>query len=188
MTPIIIEKMTVAAWPDVSRIYGQGIASRNATFEMCVPEWEDWDAIHRKDCRIIALIDGKIVGWAALTSVSGRCVYEGVAEVSIYVDENFREITVGDHLMKSLIKESEAIGIWTLQAGLFMENCASYGLHKKNGFRVIGVKEKVGKMNGVWRDVALLERRSEVVGVQNSKDAPACGCGKAHGEKLFFIR
>lgn len=157
--------MKTESWPSVQRIYISGIATRNATFESEAPEWKAWDQSHRKDCRLIATIDDQITGWAALSNVSGRCVYAGVAEVSIYIDERFRGMGVGDLLMGQLIKESESNGIWTLQAGIFPENKASITLHLKNGFRILGIREKIGKMENTWRDTALLERRSRVVGI-----------------------
>ena len=113
----------------------------------------------------MATIDGKIVGWTALSNVSSRCVYAGVAEVSVYVDSDFRGKGIGNKLMEVLIQESEANGIWTLQAGIFPENTGSLKLHHNNGFRTIGIKERLGKMDNKWRDVAQLERRSKVVGI-----------------------
>ncbi len=152
------------SWNDVARIFKSGIATKNATFENKVPDWTSWDSAHRKDCRLIATVNGKIVGWAALSDVSDRCVYSGVAEVSIYVDKEHWGKGIGDKLLKSLIKESESAGIWTLQAGIFPENESSIKLHQKNGFRIIGIKEKIGKMDNKWRDVVLFERRSKVIG------------------------
>lgn len=125
-----------------------------------------WNKAHRQDCRLIALIDEKIVGWAALSNVSSRCVYSGVAEVSIYVDPVFRGKGVGDRLMINLILESESSGIWTLQAGIFPENSGSLRLHEKHGFRLIGIKERIGTMDDTWRDVVQLERRSKIVGIE----------------------
>ncbi|MDP4224547.1 MAG: N-acetyltransferase family protein, partial [Bacteroidota bacterium] len=125
MEGVIIDKMTGNDWADVARIYSSGIATGNATFENKVPDWTTWNNAHRKDCRLIARISSKIVGWAALSDVSERCVYSGVAEVSIYVDPEYHGRGIGDRLLKSLIKESEAQGIWTLQAGIFPENESS---------------------------------------------------------------
>jgi L-amino acid N-acyltransferase YncA len=164
MEELLIDKMTEENWADVARIYKAGIATKNATFEKQVPEWNIWDNSHRKDCRLIATIAGKVVGWAALSNVSDRCVYSGVAEVSIYVDTEYHRRGIGDRLLKSLIVESESHWIWTLQAGIFPENESSIRLHQKNGFRIIGFREKIGKMDGQWRDTALLERRSRVIG------------------------
>lgn len=165
MSELIIEKMSIESWNDVSRIYNDGIATKNATFEKQAPPWESWDNSHRKDCRLISKIDNKIVGWAALSNVSSRCVYSGVAEISIYIDFAYRNMGIGSKLMDSLIKESELVGIWTLQAGIFPENIGSIKLHQKYGFRIVGYKEKIGKMEGIWRDVTNLERRSKVVGI-----------------------
>jgi len=165
MNTIQISPMTPASWPEVARIYEAGIATKNATFETKAPEWNAWDSAHRKDCRLVAILGEHIVGWCALSNVSSRCVYAGVAEVSIYIDPAFQGRGVGSKLMEELIKESEANGIWTLQSGIFPENLKSLGLHQKFGFRVVGVKERIGKMDGIWRDEAVLERRSGVVGV-----------------------
>jgi phosphinothricin acetyltransferase len=165
MSEVIIEEMHAESWEAVRRIYLAGIATKNATFQTEAPEWEAWDQAHRKDCRLLIKVDGQIAGWAALSNVSSRCVYAGVAEESIYIDPAFRGMGIGDQLMKQLITESEKYGIWSLQAGVFPENKASLSLHLKNGFRIIGVKEKIGKMDKVWRDVAMLERRSKVVGI-----------------------
>lgn len=165
MIDIQIDRMSDNVWGDVSRIYNEGIATKNATFEQQAPSWELWDNAHRKDCRLVAKLDNKIVGWAALSNVSSRCVYSGVAEVSVYVDAQFRNKKIGDKLLKSLIQESEQSGIWTLQAGIFPENIASIKLHQKYGFRIVGYKEKIGKMYNIWRDVSILERRSKVVGI-----------------------
>jgi L-amino acid N-acyltransferase YncA len=167
MRTIQILQMSESFWNDVARIYNAGIATKNATFETAAPDWNSWDKAHRKDCRLIARIGDRIVGWAALSNVSSRCVYSGVAEVSVYVDTSFSHQGIGDILLKSLIKESESNGIWTLQAGIFPENEGSIKLHINNGFRIIGIKEKIGKMDGKWRDVALLERRSKTVGVES---------------------
>lgn len=157
--------MTSDSWPEVKRIYESGILTKNATFEKQAPDWDSWDKAHRKNCRLVAVIENKIVGWAALSNVSNRCVYSGVAEVSIYVDSEYRGKGIGDRLMDSLIKESETHGIWTLQAGIFPENIGSIKLHHKHGFRTVGTKERIGKMDDKWRDVLLLERRSKVVGI-----------------------
>lgn len=160
-----IEFMTQQAWPAVARIYEAGIATKNATFQTEAPDWEDWDKAHRKDCRLIARIDDKIVGWAALSPVSSRCIYSGVAEVSIYIDPAYRQQGIGDQLMAALIKESERNGVWTLQSGVFPENTGSMKLHHKHGFRTIGIRERIGKMDDTWRNVAFLERRSKVTGI-----------------------
>jgi len=163
---VLIEEMKDESWEAVQRIYNAGIATKNATFQTEAPEWEAWDQAHRKDCRLIARIGNKVAGWAALSNVSNRCVYAGVAEVSIYIDPAFHGMGVGDQLMKQLIAESEKNGLWTLQAGIFPENKASIALHLKNGFKILGIREKIGKMDNVWRDTAMLERRSKVVGIE----------------------
>lgn len=152
-------------WPAARRIYAEGIATGQATFETEPPDWEHWDRGHRSDCRLIAAVDGAVAGWAALTPVSSRCVYAGVAEVSVYVAELFRGRGVGQALLQALVAAAEAAGIWTLQAGIFPENAASVRLHERCGFRVVGVHQRLGQMNGVWRDVLLMERRSETVGL-----------------------
>jgi L-amino acid N-acyltransferase YncA len=151
-------------WTAVRKIYSEGIATGNATFETELPDWEKWDSNHRKDCRLIAQDGGWIVGWAALSPVSARQVYSGVAEVSVYVAAAACGGGVGKLLMKTLIEESENHGIWTLQAGIFPENTASIGLHKSYGFREVGVRRRIGKLGATWRDVLLLERRSSRVG------------------------
>lgn len=151
-------------WPSVKAIYAEGIATGNATFETEPPEWKEWDSAHLRKARLAAASDGKVVGWAALTPVSGRYVYAGVAELSIYIASAARGRGVGKSLLGALIDESEAAGFWTLQTGIFPENEASLALHQTLGFRVIGRRERIGKMGGHWRDVLLLERRSRVVG------------------------
>jgi len=159
-----IEKLTESHYPAVKEIYLAGIATGQATFQSEAPDWTDWDKSHLSHSRIILSDNGTIAGWAALTPVSGRCVYAGVAEVSVYVAAAYRGKSLGDKLLKALISESEKNNIWTLQAGIFPENEASMKLHKNNGFRLLGIREKIGKMNAVWRDTALLERRSKIVG------------------------
>ncbi|HEX3436905.1 MAG TPA: GNAT family N-acetyltransferase [Pseudacidobacterium sp.] len=149
-------------WPEVRAIYLEGIATGNATFESSAPEWEKWDAEHFRECRLVARDDtnSEIAGWATLSPVSGRCVYRGVAEVSVYVTERMRGRKIGQKLLASLVEESEKHGIWTLQAGIFPENLPSIEIHKRCGFRIVGTREKLGKMNDRWRDVLLMERRS----------------------------
>jgi L-amino acid N-acyltransferase YncA len=161
----IIRTMLEEDWPFVREIYLQGIATGQATFETTAPDWPFWNSSHVQKHRLISESEGRIAGWAALTPVSGRCVYAGVAEVSVYVGEEFRGRKIGQALLQELIKESEKDGYWTLQAGIFEENFASMKLHEQNGFRVIGYRKRLGKMNGVWRDVNFLERRSDVCGV-----------------------
>jgi L-amino acid N-acyltransferase YncA len=157
--------MTELHWSAVREIYLQGIATGNATFEQSAPEWNEWDERHLKSCRLVALLDGKVAGWAALSPVSSRCVYGGVAEVSIYVAEEARGCGFGRQLLTALVDASEQNGLWTLQAGIFPENQASVKLHEQAGFRIVGRRERLGCMNGRWRDIVLMERRSVVVGV-----------------------
>lgn len=165
-------------WPAIREIYREGISTGNATFETELPDWEKWDGAHRRDCRLVALetMDeasaelliplGKltVLGWAALSPVSSRRVYRGVAEVSVYVAAAARGRGVGKELLKSVVQESEVNGIWTLQAGIFAENLASIALHKSCGFRKVGMRRRIGKLGEIWRDVLLLERRSRIVG------------------------
>jgi L-amino acid N-acyltransferase YncA len=162
--PLEIRPMLPGDWPAVRAIFAEGIDTGNATFEEKPPDWEEWDSSHLRDGRLVAVLDGQVVAWASLTSVSGRCVYAGVAEVSIYTAAAMRGKGIGGTLMESLIKESEEKGYWTLQAGIFPENEASMALHQKYGFRIVGVRERLGKMDERWRDVMLLDRRSTVVG------------------------
>jgi phosphinothricin acetyltransferase len=150
-------------WPEVAAIYEDGIRTGNATFETEVPSWESWDAAHT-GLRVVAELDGKVAGWAALSPYSDRRCYSGVAEESVYVASRARGQGVGRALLEELIALSEAAGIWTLQAGIFPENEASLRLHLGCGFRLVGVRERIGELNGVWRDVLSLERRSEVTG------------------------
>lgn len=153
-------------YESVKTIYAEGIATGNATFQTEAPEWKEWDASHLVFGRLVAVENGIVMGWAALTPVSGRCVYAGVAEVSVYVAAHARGQGVGDQLLKTLISESETHGIWMLQAGIFPENEASVKLHVRNGFRIVGTREKIGKMkDGIWRDSLLLERRSKIAGI-----------------------
>ncbi len=159
----IIEMMP-AHWEDVKLIYLQGIATKQATFQTDAPLWEEWDKSHLPGFRYVALIKNIVAGWAALTPVSGRCVYAGVTEVSVYIHENFWGQGVGKSLLQKLIIETEKENIWTLQAGIFPENLSSIALHEKLGFRQVGYREKIGKMDGVWRDTVLLERRSKITG------------------------
>ncbi len=161
-----IRKMTLEDFPAVAKIYQEGIATGNATFQTTAPNWESWDKDHLQYCRFVAENKaGEVVAWAALVPVSGRCVYAGVAELSVYVSKAARGLGIGRQLMEKLITESENNGIWTLQAGLFPENIGSMHLHLKTGFRQIGYRERVGQMSdGRWRDTLLFERRSVTVG------------------------
>jgi phosphinothricin acetyltransferase len=164
-TGIDIRAMCSDDWPAVRNIYSEGIATGNATFETEIPEWERWDQGHLQDCRLVAQDSQQILGWAALSPVSSRGVYSGVAEVSVYVAAETRGRGVGKMLLQSLVELSERCGMWTLQAGIFPENAASIGLHKSCGFREVGLRRKLGQRGGVWRDVLLLERRSSSVGI-----------------------
>ncbi len=155
-----IEEMKDGDWERVRSIYQEGIAGGNATFETRVPEWDEWDRTHLRDGRLVARADGRVVGWAALSPVSDRCAYSGVAEVSIYVATSARHAGIGKALLRALIEASERAGLWTLQGGIFPENEASLALHKACGFREVGVRERIGQLEGVWRDVVLMERRS----------------------------
>ncbi len=153
-------------WPAVKTIYEQGIATGQATFQTSAPTWEEWNTSHLDHSRLVALEDEEVIGWAALTPVSGRCVYAGVAEVSIYIAPAHRGKKIGEILLKALVDSSEKHNIWTLQAGLFPENPASLKIHENSGFRIVGYREKIGRQNDVWRDTLLLERRSRKVGIQ----------------------
>lgn len=164
MATFSIAPMIAAHGPRVLAIYGEGIGSGDATFETAVPAWDDWDRKHLAHSRLVALDGDQVLGWAALSAVSDRCVYGGVAEVSVYVAAAARGQRVGRALLEALVRASEEAGIWTLQAGIFPENQASVSIHQKCGFRIVGVRERLGKMNGRWRDVLLLERRSPVAG------------------------
>jgi L-amino acid N-acyltransferase YncA len=148
-------------WPAVREIYEQGIAGRNATFETEVPAWDAWDRSHLDGHRLVAVDDGRVVGWAALAPVSERCVYGGVAENSVYVDSSAHGRGIGKALLERLITDAERAGIWTIQTGVFPENEASIALHLRCGFRVVGTRERLGRLDGEWRDVLFLERRSE---------------------------
>lgn len=152
-------------WSAVKAIYEAGLATGNASFQSAAPSWEEWDGAHLPHSRLVAIDAGMITGWAALSPVSGRCVYTGVAEVSVYIDPRYRGRGVGKSLLQALIRESEANGIWTLQAGIFPENTASLKLHETVGFRKIGVREKIGKMGDRWRDVHFFEKRSKSIGI-----------------------
>ncbi len=161
---VAIESMRPEDWPAVRGIYEEGIAGGNATFEMYAPTWDAWDRGHLRECRLVARRGDRVVGWVALSPVSQRAVYRGVAEVSIYVAADARGRGVGGGLLQRLITDSEDAGIWTLQAGVMAENEPSLALHRSCGFREVGRRERIGKHGDRWRDVVLLERRSPVVG------------------------
>jgi L-amino acid N-acyltransferase YncA len=162
---ITIEPMVEQDWPAVLAIYWEGINTGNATFEKSPPVWAAWDAVHLRSCRLVARSGERVLGWAALSPVSSRCAYAGVAEVSVYVARHAQGQGVGTKLLAALAEASEREGIWTLQAGIFPENVPSVELHKRLGFRIVGTREKLGSMDGRWRDVLLLERRSTVTGI-----------------------
>ena len=163
MTDVVLTPLLPEHWDAVARIYAEGIATGNATFETEVPAWEAWDEAHLADLRLVALSEGLVVGWAALAGVSERCVYGGVAEGSVYVAASARGGGIGRALLEELIRRSEQAGIWTIQTGIFPENEASLRLHERVGFRVVGVRRRLGRHEGVWRDVMFLERRSELI-------------------------
>lgn len=149
-------------WNSVAKIYQQGIETKDATFETEVPSWDEWDGDHMNECRIVAEVDGEVLGWAALSAVSSRCVYQGVAEVSVYVSTDYLGKKIGSALLERLVIASEEAGIWSLHSGIFPENEVSIHVHEKMGFRIVGIHEKIGKMNGEWRDTVLMERRSHL--------------------------
>lgn len=163
-TGVVLRAMTTDDWPAVERIHAEGIATRNATFESEPPTWAEFDAAHTVDHRLVAEVDGRVVGWAACSRASSRCVYAGVLEISLYVAADARGHGVGTMLMAALVDRTEAAGIWTLQAGVFPENAGSLALHRRFGFREVGRRERIGQMDGVWRDVILMERRSGAIG------------------------
>jgi phosphinothricin acetyltransferase len=163
LVDVTVADLHAEHWPEVARIYAEGIATGEATFETDVPTWERWDAAHLPGHRFVALDRGVVVGWVAVSPVSDRCVYGGVVENSVYVSGEARGRGVGRLLLERLIASTEAAGIWTIQTGVFPENEASVRLHERAGFEVVGRRRRLGKLRGVWRDVLLLERRSEVV-------------------------
>jgi phosphinothricin acetyltransferase len=162
-----VDALTAADWDAVRRIHADGIATGIATFETEPPScWEEWSAGHLEAGRLAARdAGGAVLGWAALGAVSSRCCYGGVGEVSVYVAEAARGAGVGRALLERLVAESERAGLWTLQAGIFAENAVSVRLHERCGFRLVGRRERLGRLRGRWHDVLLLERRSPVVGV-----------------------
>ena len=158
-----VDELTAGDWPAVSAIYAEGIASRNATFETAVPSWDDWERAHMSHDGLVGRVDGEIVGWAALARVSERQCYRGVAEDSVYVRNGHHGRGVGRALLSALVTRAESAGVWTIQAGVFPENLASLKLHVACGFRVVGIRERIGQLDGAWRDVVLLERRSKEI-------------------------
>jgi phosphinothricin acetyltransferase len=166
MTETRIRALQPHDWERVRTIYEEGIATGDATFETEAPTWGEWDANHIRSCRLVAEQEGRVQGWAALWPASDRCVYGGVAEVSVYVAMEARGKGIGTRLLEALVGASEEEGFWTLQAGIFPENESSVRVHEKCGFRTIGSRERLGKMGDVWRDVLLMERRSSTVGIE----------------------
>ena len=158
-----LRELRAEDWPDVARIFGEGIATRLATFETEVPAWERWDAGHLRDHRLVAVAEGRVVGWAAVAPVSARPVYAGVVEASVYVEAAARGRGVGRLLLGELVRSTDRAGIWTVQAGIFPENEASLRLHEALGFVRVGLRRRIARLDGVWRDVVLLERRSDAV-------------------------
>jgi phosphinothricin acetyltransferase len=157
---VVIDALRPDDWPAVEAIYTEGMATGHATFETTVPMWEEWDASHLPDHRFVARSDGAVIGWVAASAVSGRCVYRGVVEHSVYVAEHARGHGVGRRLLEALVASTEAAGIWTIQAGIFTENTASLALHEHCGFRRVGIRERLGEHEGRWHDVVMIERRA----------------------------
>ncbi len=155
-----IRRMTRDDWPAVERIYADGIATRNATFDTAPPTWPEFDRAHLRDHRLVAVEDGAVVGWAALSPTSTRECYAGVVEDSVYVADAAGGRGVGRALLEALIASADDAGLWTMQAGIFPENVASVALHERLGFRVVGRRERIAQLDGVWRDTILLERRA----------------------------
>lgn len=166
MMNYIIEEMSESHWEQVSQIYLEGINTNKATFQSTVPTWNEWNNSHIKTCRLVAISNDTILGWTALSPTSSRCVYAGVAEVSIYISKKYRGIGVGTTLLNELIIRSEKAGFWTLQSGIIAKNTESISLHKRCGFNISRIREKIAKMNNSeWLDVVLMERRSTTVGI-----------------------
>jgi L-amino acid N-acyltransferase YncA len=159
-TVVQVRRLRDDDWYAVRDIFEEGIATGNATFESEAPSWDDWDASHHPEHRLVGELDGRVVGWAALSPTSRRRCYEGVVEDSVYVAGSARGRGVGQALLSELVARSERAGIWTIQTGIFPENTASQALHGACGFRVVGLRERIGRLDGRWRDVVLLERRS----------------------------
>ncbi len=177
---VVIDALVPGDWEAVRAIYAEGIATGHATFELAPPSWEEWHAAHHLFGRLAARAGGALVGWAALSPVSQRACYAGVAEVSLYVTAAARGRGIGRALMEAVIAESERHGIWTLQGATFPENEASLQLQKRCGFRLIGRRQRIGQLHGVWRDTVLTERRSPVVG-----QGPAGGGDGFPGDEVW---
>ncbi|MFC4024850.1 GNAT family N-acetyltransferase [Oceanobacillus longus] len=163
-----IDKMLDADWEQVRNIFIQGIETKNATFETEAPSWEEWNQGHIQECRLVVRDGEKVLGWAALSPISSRRAFTGIAELSIYFSLDSVGKGIGTKLIQTVIESSEAAGFWTLQSGIFPENISSIRLHEKAGFRMIGIRERMGKLDDVWRDVAMMERRSEIVGIDET--------------------
>ncbi len=158
---LTIRSMTPKDWPAVARIYQEGMDTNLATFQTECPSWQDWNAAHLTQCRLVAVVDDAVAGWAALSPYSSRSVYSGVAHLSIYIGQEARGVGVGKALLTAMIAASEKAGFWTLQSGIMENNTASIALHSSCGFRLVGYREKIGQdRNGVWRNTVLMERRS----------------------------
>ncbi|MGZ8781920.1 MAG: N-acetyltransferase family protein [Gaiellaceae bacterium] len=156
---MLVRPLEPGDYPAVAAIFAEGIATGNATFETSVPTWAEWNAAHLPEHRLVAELDGDVVGWVAVVPYSRRAVYSGVGEESVYVAEGARGRGVGQALLEAVIESARAGGLWTLQAGVFAENVASLELHRRLGFRDVGVRERIGKLGDAWHDVVLLELR-----------------------------
>lgn len=163
----IIDDMKFDDWNRVEEIYAEGIASGISTFQGNTPSWIEWDSQHIKNCRLVAKSSTDVLGWAVLSKVSTRPVYDGVAEVSIYVDSKYRGHGVATKLLNALIRKSETYGYWTLQSNIIVENIPSINLHTKCGFRTVGIREKIAKsQSGQWLDTVIVEKRSTIIGMK----------------------
>ena len=161
--PVVVDELRPEHWLGLASVYAEGIATGDATFETEVPDWERWDASHLAAHRFVALREGKVAGWVAVSPVSDRCVYGGLVENSVYVAEERARTGRGAAALERLVASTEAAGVWTIQTGIFPENEASLRVHERVGFEVVGRRKRLGKLNGVWRDVLMFARRSSVV-------------------------
>lgn len=157
-----IRPLVAADYPTVAQIYAEGIATKMATFETEVPNWTIWNTKYHPFCRFVAEVGGQIGGWIAISPISKRYCYRGVAEVSVYVGKDFRGQKIGKTLLAHLVRAATNSGIWTLQAGIFANNKVSIKMHEQQGFRVLGVREKIAQLDGIWCDNVLMERRSKL--------------------------